>query len=68
MLSILLMSIDLKNAMMNYQYYLQYKITLFIQEQKLDKVPVLIFANKQDIETSLPGDEVNKNSNFRLSK
>ena len=28
-------------------------------EKKLSKVPVLIFANKQDIQTSLSADEVN---------
>lgn len=29
-----------------------------LQESKLKKVPVLIFANKQDLVTALPGDEV----------
>jgi signal recognition particle receptor subunit beta len=30
-----------------------------LEEQKLSKVPLLVFANKQDIETSLSADEVN---------
>jgi len=30
------------------------------QEQKLSNVPLLVFANKQDIETSLSADEVKK--------
>jgi ADP-ribosylation factor-like protein 3 len=30
-----------------------------LKEQKLQKVPVLVFANKQDIMTALPGDQVN---------
>lgn len=29
-----------------------------LQETKLQKVPLLIFANKQDLVTALPGDEV----------
>jgi ADP-ribosylation factor-like protein 3 len=29
-----------------------------LEEQKLQKVPVLIYANKQDLANALPGDEV----------
>jgi ADP-ribosylation factor-like protein 3 len=29
-----------------------------LKEQKLQKVPLLVFANKQDIMTALPGDQV----------
>ena len=36
------------------------ELLTLLGEQKLDKVPLLIFANKQDLELSLSGDEVNK--------
>ncbi len=29
-----------------------------LKEQKLQRVPVLVFANKQDLMTALPGDQV----------
>lgn len=31
---------------------------MLIEEQKLSNVPLLVFANKQDIETSLSAEEV----------
>lgn len=34
------------------------------QEQKLSNVPLLVFANKQDIETSLSADEVKEKNYF----
>ena len=35
------------------------ELKALLEEQKLSKVPLLVFANKQDIETSLSADEVN---------
>lgn len=35
------------------------ELKLLLEEQKLSTIPVLIFANKQDLETSLSAQEVN---------
>ena len=40
------------------------ELTQLLEEDKLSGVPILIFANKQDLLNALPASEVNKKTQF----